>query len=393
MAGGRTAYGTDAPLRVLHVETGRHLYGGATQVLYLMTGLAEVGVESVLVTPPGSGIETAARERGIPVRPVPLAGEGDLRFIPRLRRVMLEEAPHLVHCHSRRGADTLGGVAAAWAGIPAVVSRRVDNPEPPWLALPKYRLFRHVITISEGIRREVLSTGLPPHQVTCVRSAVEVAGWRGPGDRDRLRSLAGAGDGEPVLVVAAQFIPRKGHRDLLAALPTILDEVRGPAPRVVFLGRGPLEDHLRAEAGRLGVAERVAFPGFVPDLPALLPAADLLVHPATLEGLGVVLLQASAAGVPIVAARAGGIPEVVREGENGLLVPPGDPPALAAAILRVLADPELARRLGEGGRALAEREFTVEAMVRGNLAVYRQVLAGGPGAAAPSFSVALPPVG
>lgn len=360
------------PLRVLHLETGRHLYGGAAQVLYLMAGLRDEGVESVLVTPPGSAIGKAALQRGIRVLPVPLAGEADLRFVPRLRRVLLEEAPALVHCHSRRGADTLGGVAAAWTGIPAVVSRRVDNPEPPWRAVPKYRLYRRVITISERIREEVIRSGVSPEKVTCVRSAVEVDRWSGPCDSDRFREVTGARDGERVVAVAAQLIERKGHRDLLAALPAILRAI--PAVRVVFLGRGPMEEALREEARNRGVAERVVFAGFVPELERILPCLDLLVHPARMEGLGVILLQASAAGVPMVAARAGGIPEAVRDGLNGLLVPPGDPDALASAALRVLGDPALAARLRAGGRRLASEEFSVGAMVRGNLAVYGEAL-------------------
>lgn len=366
--------GERVPRRVLHVETGRHLYGGAAQVLYLCTGLQERGVESVLVAPRGSAIADAAAGRGLTVHPVPLAGEGDLRFIPRLVRILREEAPDLVHCHSRRGADTLGGLAAGAAGIPAVVSRRVDNPEPALLARPKYALYRKVITISERIRKVVIATGVDPAKVVCVRSAVEVDRWGGPCDPARFRQVTGEVEGEPTLGVAAQFIQRKGHRDLLEALPALLE--RHPRLRVVLFGRGPLEGELRDRARSLGVAERVVFPGFVGDLPRILPCLDLLVHPAHMEGLGVILLQASAAGVPIVAARGGGIPEVVRDGTNGLLVPPGDIAALTRAVLRVLDDGALRRRLGEGGRALARDEFSVAAMVEGNLAVYREVLRG-----------------
>lgn len=360
--------------RVVHVETGRHLYGGAAQVLYLCTGLRNHGVESVLVAPEGSAIAEAARERGLRVRTIPLAGEGDLRFVPRLVRVLREESPDLVHCHSRRGADTLGGLAAKAAGIPAVVSRRVDNPEPVVLALPKYALYRKVITISERIREVVVSAGVDPGKVVCVRSAVEVERWSGPCDPVRFSQVTGAQDGEPTLAVAAQFIQRKGHRDLLDALPAVLN--RHPRLRVVLFGRGPLEKELRLHAETLGVAHRIVFPGFVEDLPRLLPCLDLLVHPAHMEGLGVILLQASAAGVPIVAARGGGIPEVVREGTNGLLVAPGDVPALTGAILTVLEDGALRLRLASGGRTLAREDFSVAAMVEGNLAVYQAVVAG-----------------
>jgi glycosyltransferase involved in cell wall biosynthesis len=114
--------------------------------------------------------------------------------------------------------------------------------------------------------------------------------------------------------------------------------------------------------------------GFRDDLPGVLPCLDLLVHPATMEGLGVSLLQASAAGVPIVASNVGGIPEVVRDGVNGRLVPPADVPALTTASLELLADAALRARFAEAGRDLVRREFSTDQMVEGNLAVYRELV-------------------
>jgi glycosyltransferase involved in cell wall biosynthesis len=118
----------------------------------------------------------------------------------------------------------------------------------------------------------------------------------------------------------------------------------------------------------------VTFAGFRTDLPQILPCLDLVVHPALMEGLGISLLQAAAAGEPIVAVAAGGMPEVVRDGVNGLLVPPADSPALAAAINRLLADPGLRRRFGAAGKELVREKFSVAGMVEGNLQVYWQLL-------------------
>ena len=364
-------------MKILHVETGRHLYGGAIQVLYLCTALRDLGVHSVLATPPGSALGEEARERGIRVRSIPIRGDVDVRFIPRLRRVIAEEQPDLVHCHSRRGADTFGGIAAVWAGIPAVLSRRVDNPERAWQALPKYRLFRKIVAISERIREELITTGVDSRKVVCVRSAVELEPWSGRADPQRFREVTGVelGSGWLVIGVVAQLIKRKGHRDLLAALPAILSGLPERCRiRVVFFGQGPLEASLRAEVSRREMDDLVRFAGFVGDLSLVVPGLSLVVHPAIREGLGVILMQAAAAGVPIVATRAGGIPEVVRDGINGLLVSHSDPEALSDAVLRVLGNPELAARLSAGGRELAATEFTVAACVRGNLEVYRSLL-------------------
>jgi glycosyltransferase involved in cell wall biosynthesis len=124
----------------------------------------------------------------------------------------------------------------------------------------------------------------------------------------------------------------------------------------------------------LGLERVSRFAGFRNDLDKILPCLDLVVHPAFMEGLGVSLLQASACGVPIVGANAGGIPEIVRDGENGLLVPAGDYAALADALRDLVNDPARMRGMGQAGRVLVEREFSLEAMVEGNLRVYREVL-------------------
>jgi glycosyltransferase involved in cell wall biosynthesis len=172
--------------------------------------------------------------------------------------------------------------------------------------------------------------------------------------------------------VIAQLIPRKGHQVLIDALPEVL--AAAPHTRVLFFGQGPLREALEAHCAARDVAQHVVFAGFRTDLERVLPCLDLVVHPAFMEGLGVSLLQAASCGVAIVAARAGGIPEVVRHGESGLLVEPGDAGALAGAILALLQDPERRQALGRGGRALVERCFSLESMVAGNLAVYRVLL-------------------
>lgn len=358
--------------KVLHVEAGRHLYGGARQVLYLLEGLSREGVRNVLACPAGSEIAAAARAHCERVHAVRMGGDLDAAMTKRLRRIIETERPDLVHIHSRRGADLWGGLAARLAGVPAVLSRRVDNPESRLALRLKYPLYARVITISEGIREVLLAQGVPAYKVVCVHSAVDTTPYREPCRREWFEREFGIGPGARTLAVVAQLIERKGHEYLLNALPGIL--ALHPELRVLLFGRGPLEAALRERIRRLGLADKVSLEGFRLDIERILPCLDMLVHPATMEGLGVSLLQAAAAGVPIVAAAAGGIPEAVRDGENGLLVPPRDSRALANAVLRLLDHPGEARALGERGRALVEREFSVPAMVAGNLRVYLGLL-------------------
>lgn len=359
-------------MKIVHVEAGMHLYGGAQQVLYLLEGLRGRGCDNLLVCPPGSAIARAATERGHAVEELPLRGDADLGFAPRLYRLLRRYRPDLVHLHSRRGADVLGGVAARLARTPCILSRRVDNPESAAWARVKYRLYDRVITISEGIRHVLLAEGVAPERVVCVPSAVDPAPYEHVCERDWFRAEFGLPPAARVLGVIAQLIPRKGHRHLLAALPPLLQCY--PELRILFFGQGPLHAELAALIDAPPFKGRIQLAGFRTDLPRLLPCLYGVVHPAEMEGLGVSLLQAAAAGVPIVASRAGGIPEVVRDNDNGLLVPAGDPPALALALDRLLADPAHAAELGRRGRLLVHEAFSVDRMVEGNRRVYAAVL-------------------
>jgi glycosyltransferase involved in cell wall biosynthesis len=359
-------------VKVVHVEAGRHLYGGPLQVVYLLHGLAGAGDRHALVCPVGSAIATAAREAADAVYPVPMGGDLDPTLVWRLLRLIRRERADLLHLHSRRGADLWGALAGRIAGVPVVLSRRVDNPESGWVARRKYRLYARVIAISEAIRGVLLSEGVSAERVVCVHSAVDTERYRPGCEAGRLARELGVSPDARRVGTVAQLIERKGHRVLLQAIPAVL--ARAPSAQFFFFGAGPLEGELRAEVARRGLSESVVFAGFRPDLDRILPCLDLLVHPARMEGLGVAVLQGAACALPVVACRAGGLPEIVRHGETGLLVPPDDAGALADAMATLLGDRELATRLGGAARERVLREFSIPAMVRGNRQVYRELL-------------------
>ena len=359
------------PLTLMHVEAGRHLYGGALQVLYLLRGLAAQGHTNILVCPANSAIAKTAEEHAR-IHALSMSGDLDLAFIPRLKQLIKDAGPDLVHLHSRRGADVLGGLAARWAGVPAIVTRRVDNPEPAWWARRKYRMYRRVIAISEGIAQVLRAEGVDPALVSVVRSAVDTERFSSACDRDRFRQALPLPAGGAVIGMAAQFIERKGHRVLLDAIPEVLKVF--PQTQFLLFGKGPLENDIAAQIQVRDLTHNVHLAGFRDDLERILPCLDVLAHPADMEGLGVSLLQAAAASVPIVATRVGGIPEAVRDGVNGILIAPSDPAALAQAIMKLLRDPNQAKAFGAQGRALMQKEFSIDVMVEGNLRVYRDVI-------------------
>ncbi|PLX82076.1 MAG: glycosyl transferase [Desulfuromonas sp.] len=359
-------------MKVMHVELGRQLYGGALQVAYLLQGLRERGVENHLVCTDGSEIADCCHRNAV-VHEVTAGGDLDLRFPIALRRLIRSVKPDILHVHSRRGADFWGGLVASQCRVPAIVTRRVDNPEPGWWARWKYSRFSKVVTISEGIRHVLLREGVPPESLCCVRSAIDATPYQHEGDMDWFRKEFDFSPQDRTIAVIAQLIPRKGHRYLLQALPKVL--VNHPDLKVLFLGKGGSRADLERLVKELALEEIVVFAGFRTDLERLLPCLDLVVHPALMEGLGVSLVQAAAAGVPIIASAAGGIPEVVRDGVNGVLVEPADTACLEAAINLLLADSLKLKTLGEGGRRLVAEEFGVDQMVEGNVAVYEKLLA------------------
>ncbi len=358
-------------MHILHVETGQHLYGGALQVLYLVKGLKEQGCRSTLVCAKGSKIGEAAAGFA-PIHEVPMMGELDPRFVLRLRRIIRTEHPDIVHVHSRRGADLWGIIAARLAKTKVILTRRVDNPELPWVAQMKYRLCDGVITISEGIRQVLLSESIPAQKIVCIPSGVASKQHNQGCKSEWFCSEFGLRLNHKVIGVIGQLIPRKGHRYLIEAAPEILKHY--PGTRFLFLGQGPLQRDLEQLSKSIHMADKVHFAGFRTDLERILPCLDLVVHPATMEGLGVSLLQAAAAGVPIVATRVGGIPEIVHDGVNGYLVDVGNTQAIVDAVLTLLHNPLKAKRLGRAGRELVRSHFSLEAMVRGNLRVYHDIL-------------------
>ncbi|MCC5860638.1 MAG: glycosyltransferase family 4 protein [Gammaproteobacteria bacterium] len=360
-------------MRILHVETGRHLYGGARQALWLAEALAGHGCESVFVCTRGSEVAMAAAGR-VETWPLRWQGEADLLALPRLLSAVRRFRPDLLHAHGRRGADLYTAGAAAWTGVPALVTRRVDRPERGRLARWKYRQYRRVGVLSRAIAAALeagVGAALPPRVL--IPSAVDTAHYRpDDGARARLASAFELPDGAPVIAMAAQLIPRKGHALLLEALPRVW--ASHPTLTCLLFGRGAGHAALAGEIAAQGWTERVRLVGWRADLAALLPAIDVLAHPALAEGLGLILLEAGACGVPVVACAAGGIPEVVVDGETGLLVPPGDAPALAGALLRILDDRTLARSLGAAARRRVATRFSIPAMAESYARLYRDIL-------------------
>jgi glycosyltransferase involved in cell wall biosynthesis len=298
----------------------------------------------------------------------------DLTAAWRLSRVLRQLGPDVVHAHDPHAVAmaALGlSMTAGKAAPPLVASRRVDfhlgrNAFSRW----KYRQVDVFVCASEAIRQILLRDGIPASKAVTVHEGIDVGHVAAAPAADLHQELW-LPHHAPLVGNVAALVPHKGQRHLLDAVPDVLRHE--PDARVVIAGEGELRASLEQQIRHLHLEKHVVLAGFRPDVLSLHKAFDVFVMPSVSEGLGTSLLDAMAAGRPVVASAVGGIPEVVADGETGILVPPRDHAALAAAIVRLLGDRALRERMGAAGLARVRAHFSVERMVANTLRVYERV--------------------
>ncbi|MSR46063.1 MAG: glycosyltransferase family 1 protein [Planctomycetes bacterium] len=364
-----------AALTVFHLNTERTWRGGEGQTLALASGLARRGHRSVVVAQRGGELARRAAAAGLPTQEVAMRGEWDVVAVRHLAQLLGRERPHIVHMHTSH-AHMLGVIASKWTGIgKRVVSRRVDfsiHRHALSLSGLKYRFgVDRYIAISEAVRRQLVKDGVDAARIALVASGVDPARCVG-GDAARARADLGVPAGVPLIGTIAHFGWHKSLETLIAAAAAIVAEL--PDARIAVIGDGELRPKLEAERAKSAVADRVLMPGFRANVGDFLAAFDLFVMPSVMEGLCTSILDAFAVGVPVVASRAGGIPELVVDDVTGCLVNPEDPAALAAAVVAAWRDPSRRERWTTAARARLHQRFTHDSMVEGTLAVYRELL-------------------
>ncbi len=363
----------------LHIDTARTWRGGQNQVLLTVNGLRELGHRAALVAHPDGELNRRAAE-GLELIPLAPRAEMDLSAAWRLARVVKRLGPDIIHAHDAHGiamaslALSLGASStkSGRAPVPGLVAaRRVDfhirgNAFSRW----KHRQVDCFIAASEAIRHMLVADGVPADRAVTVHEGIDV---------DHVVAAPPVNVHEafwlphhaPVVGNVAALVPHKGQRHLIEAAHLVVREV--PDARFLILGEGELREHLERQVREYHLEKHVLLPGFRTDVLGCIKRFDLFVMSSVTEGLGTSLLDAMACSRAIVATRAGGIPEVVEDGENGLLVPPRDHAAMAQAIVRLLKDEALRRQMGDAGFSRVRSRFTVERMVAETAAVYARV--------------------
>ncbi len=355
-------------MQVLHQGGGA---GSVTSTLHLSIGLARRGLAITFVCPPGSDVEAGARSAGLQVVPASLLPRERVRNAAVLAEVIARERPQLVNSQSARDRQAL-----TWLGltrrlpVPAVFTRRqmpltffLEN----WIAS---RVAARVIAVSQAVADGLVRKGTPRRKVVVIHNGLvteRVDRAVSAGDLERWRERIGWRPGRPVVGIVAR---KKDQAVVIRAL----DSVAGPLHLV--LAGVAAEGGMAEAAAQAPARHTVTFVPFDSDVRPLYDLLDVVLLPSRMEGLSQALLEAMALGKAVAASAATGNLEVVTDGTDGLLVPPGDPAAWGAAITRLAFDPALAGRLGQAARRTARERFSLDRTIDRTARLYQELLGG-----------------
>lgn len=381
-------------IKVLHIIT-RLIKGGAQEnTLLTVLNLDKARYQTALVSGPSIGsegeIETKARRLGANLTIIPelvreISPTADLKALWKLYRFIKKGKYDVVHTHSSK-AGVVGRLAARLAGVSVII----HSPHSHvfygyygsllslvfvWIEKILALFTDRIFTLTGIGKREHIQYRVgPPSKFTVVYSGVPLEPFLNVKlERNHKRQEFDLNEDDMVCIFVARLAPVKGHQYLVSAIPGVLEAV--PYARFVLVGDGELREELEQQALSLGVKDSIVFTGLRDDVPELLAMSDLFVLSSINEGMGRVLVEAMAVGLPTVDTRVGGVPDVVVDGKTGFLVPPRDSNALANAIIRLLKDEDMRQRMGEAGRRRVDPAFGVEAMVSKIESVYEELIA------------------
>jgi glycosyltransferase involved in cell wall biosynthesis len=383
------------PIKILRLIARLNVGGPAIHVVLLSAGLDRKHFQTLLVSGrenlgEGSMLDYALA-RGVRPLIIPhIVGEfslgpREIKALIQLTQLMRQERPDVVHTHTAK-AGFLGRLAARLAGVPVIVHTFHGHVLHGYYGPMKNQLLRRMesllaritdslITVSDRVKQDLVAYNVAPAEhirvvplgleLDAFLNAVAVAG--------AFRRGLGLHGGERLVGIVGRLFPIKNHRLFLEAAALVAQQE--PSVRFIVVGDGVLRPELERRSGDLGIADRVIFTGWRRDLPAIYADFDVLAVTSHNEGTPLSAIEAMAAGCPVVATRVGGLPDLIRDGETGCLVPPGDAQALAESLLRLLRDRETARRLGQTAQTVVRERFAAPRLVGDMERLYLEFLA------------------
>lgn len=355
-------------LKILHIDPEKNWGGGESQVLGLLSCLSERRHLNHLACDPNGLLFPRAQSHGILTIPVSIRNEIDLRPVWSLRRRVQREGYDIVHFHTKRAHALAPWLRIRTQGPTFLVTRRMDYPvRKNWYTRYLYnRYVDGVVAISQKIADLLIEAGVEREKIRVIHSGIDpnLFAQKEGSSRDKAGPL--------VIGTAAVLEERKGHRFLLEAAALLKRE--GYSLCYWFAGEGSQRERLQKQAVTLGLGENVSFLGFISDIQKFLSQIDIFVLPSLYEGLGISVLEAMAAGKPVVVTRVGGLSELVESGKSGWLVLPADPRALADSIAKLVREKDLRTDLGKNATERVCQRFTMEQMALKNEAYYYDLL-------------------
>lgn len=367
-----------APNTILHLSSTSGPGGAEMIVSRIAASLDTNRFRSVVALYRPGWLKDRCEMDGLKTHVIPINGMFDWRWVRECCSLVRRENATLIHAHEFTG-NTYGTLVAKLCRIPLVgtihgrsyfcdqAKRRIA-----------YRLvsrLSQLVVVSKDLRTFVATNlNIPETALELIYNGVAPLPPVSKEEQRRIRAELGIRPNEFVLGIVGSLYPVKRHVHLFQALPTIIKEC--PNTRLLVIGRGDLEVDLKEQAHRLGIDREVLFLGLRNDVPLLLSLLDVFVLPSLSEGLSMAILEAMAAGKPVVASKVGGNPELVAEGQTGYLVPPQDSVALADRVLKLLKAPDRVRQFGAAARERVSQHFSHERMIAQYQDLYERRLAG-----------------
>ena len=362
-------------IKVLHLDDAKGWRGGQQQAWYLVSALVESGYTTRLVCQPNSTLADRCLQGSVPFSPVRMHNELDFIAGWRVARICRKQGFTLLHAHSAHALAIAIWARMFNASLKVVAARRVDfsvrkSPISVW----KYKngFVDKIVCISEAVKKVLLKDGIPVEKLTTINDGIDLYKFKHVRVNPEFRERMGIPADHFIVGTVAALVGHKDYPNLLRAAKRVIER----HDQVTFLavGNGKDEMKLKELAADLALGERFIFAGYRNDVGPFLRAFDLFVAASKKEGLGTSVLDALAAGLPVVGTRAGGIPESVQDGLNGLLVPVQNPEALAGAILDLINQPQLRQKMSRlAPESVAP--FSIENIVRQTITLYREICA------------------
>jgi glycosyltransferase involved in cell wall biosynthesis len=372
------------PIRILDIRDTHEIGGPGKTILETFRTIDRAHFDMHLAVFAGAASigETpfvmAAKAAGMPVHLIRGSRPYDPRLVWRLCHLVKELGIDVVHAHEA-SSDAIGYLASRLGRTRLITTLHGWIGNSPkqrlMIALDRrvVRYFDRVIAVSAQIRDEACAAGVPPERVRLLHNAIVVERYRRTGESGFLAKLLGRAPSSPVIASVGRLSAEKGHADLLEALAIV--SAKGCRMSAVLVGDGPERPRLEQQIRELGLEGWVHMPGYLAHPERILEESDLAVLPSHTEGLPNAALEALIMGVPVLATRVGGTPEVVQDGETGRLVEPHSPPALAAALLEFAAEPARWKQMAARGRETVESRFNFTTRTRMQEDIYRELMA------------------